>query len=190
MNMKFKSTFFFIPLFLANLFCSLGIPTQSAPQTPDISVIVSATLTASASPVGAAIPTAAATMPARDFFPAMGTVSGQELMFPASAMPALRIAFINLDGSLQAYTDTAPGQNHYTIELPVGSYTVVAYSIAGNGFIEGTAGGFTPAVACGLNIDCTDHSLIPITITAGLTLEGINPNDYYAPENSFPPMPH
>lgn len=188
--MKYKSVLWIIPLLLANLFCTFGVPAQPAPLTPDISAIVSATLTAAAPPISAPILTEAATIPARDFFPATGTVNGQELMFPASAIPSLRISFFNPDGSLQAYTDTAPGQNHYSIDLPVGIYTVVAYSIAGNGFTEGTAGGYTPAVACGLSVDCNDHSLIPITVTAGVTLDGINPNDYYAPENSFPPMPH
>ncbi len=188
--MKYKSILWIIPLLLANLFCTFGVPSQPATPPPDISAIVSATLTAAGPPLIAPIPTEAAAIPARDFFPAMGTVSGQELMFPASAIPPLRIAFFNPDGSLQAYTDTAPGQNHYSIDLPVGTYTVVAYSIAGNGFNEGTAGGYTPAVACGLSVDCNDHTLIPIAVKAGLTLEGINPNDYYAPENSFPPMPH
>ena len=114
---------------------------------------------------------------------------GEQLMFPADRMPALRIVFYNADYVEIAYTDTAAGQNSYSIDLPAGTYHVVAYSKGGDGFTAGTAGGYTEAVPCGLTAACNDHRLILITVKPGDKLNGINPNDYYAPENSFPPMP-
>ena len=45
------------------------------------------------------------------------------------------------------------------------------------------------AVPCGLSVTCTDHSLITVSVTAGATLTGIDPNDYYAPDGTYPPMP-
>ncbi len=191
--MKRKILLLLIPLALANLFCTFGAPapTPAAP-TPDLAAMVDATLTAVASnstpaptdvSPGGALVTASSTPGARDYFPEMGTVQG-ELMFPASGIPALRIVFFNPDGSVAAYTDTTAGQNTYSMDMPVGTYTVVAYSVEG-----GVAGGYTQAVPCGLQYGCDDHTLIPITVKAGETLTGINPNDYYAPPGTFPNMP-
>ena len=189
--MKYKLYLWFLPLILANLFCSFSAPTPAAAPTPDIAIIVNATLTAVAISQPSQTPTSlpTATLPPATKNPKEGTVSGNTLLFPADKLPALRIAFFNVDGSLFGYTDTIAGQNNYSMNLPAGTYTVVAYALGGAGFTVGTAGGYSQAVPCGLDASCSDHSLIKITVKSGETLTGINPNDYYAPANIFPPMP-
>jgi hypothetical protein len=50
-------------------------------------------------------------------------------------------------------------------------------------------GGYTPAVACGLTVACTDHSLIRVAVPAGETVRGVDIRDWYAPPGTFPPRP-
>jgi hypothetical protein len=209
---KMKKILYLLPLLMILLACSAHpSPTQ------DVSSMVSATLTAiaqndpqvvapqstltptstQAQPIGnQAVPTvlAGASPSAHDFIPPMGTVTGN-LSFPSSFIPAMRIAFFNLaDGSV-SYTDTGMNQGTYSINLPAGSYHVISYPYsAGMGKspagspMEGAAGGYTQFVLCGLTAACSDHTLIPVVVTAGQTIV-INPGDWYAPEGTFPAMP-
>ncbi len=121
-----------------------------------------------------------------DSIPPMGTISGT-LSYPASTLPALRIAAFEVDNGQISYTDTAPGQNTYSLDLPVGKYHVVAYPI--DAVTPGLAGGFTQAVACGLTVACTDHTLVEVTVAANQTTTQVNPGDWYAPPGTFPPEP-
>ncbi|MBN2386214.1 MAG: hypothetical protein JXB85_04285 [Anaerolineales bacterium] len=117
-----------------------------------------------------------------------GAISGM-LSYPAEGIPALRVvAFSAADPNVYFYVDTVPNQGTYLIEdLPTGVYHVVAYNLNPN-FALG--GGYSQAVPCGLLATCTDHSLVEVIVTAGLTIENINPGDWYAPEGSFPAMPN
>jgi hypothetical protein len=65
-----------------------------------------------------------------------------------------------------------------------GQYHVVAYPLDAP-----FGGGYTQAVPCGLSVNCTDHSLIAVTVSAGQETANINPGDWYAPESSFPADP-
>ena len=205
-----KKNLYLLPLLVIMLACSA----QPAP-TQDVSSMVNATLTAIAQnnpQVIAPQPTFTpisiqtqsitteiapliqpnASLPARDFIPPLGTVTGN-LSFPSSFIPPQRVAFFSLiDGSI-SYTDTSMNQGTYSIDLPAGTYHVVAYPYSAGAHTAGSpklsdAGGYTQMVPCGLTADCTDHSLIPITVTAGQTIM-VNPGDWYAPEGTFPPYP-
>jgi hypothetical protein len=81
------------------------------------------------------------------------------------------------------------GTSTYSMDVPVGTYIVVAYSIGGGGFPDGLPGGYTQAVPCGMLPGCDDHSPIKVTVTAGATLTDIDPADWYAPDGTFPPKP-
>jgi hypothetical protein len=181
--------------------------TQSSP-TQDVSRIVNATLTAIAQnnpqvvtpqatftpiPIQAQ-PTVTHVAPTilPSLSPSMGTITGN-LSFPSSFIPPMRVVFFNLTDGSVSYTDTGMNQGTYSMDLPAGNYHVVAYPYSGEAPaagspIAGGAGGYTKMVPCGLSADCTDHSLIPITVTVGQTTM-INPGDWYAPEGTFPPMP-
>ena len=80
--------------------------------------------------------------------------------------------------------DTVLNQSEYRIQIPVGTYFVVSYVIDG-----GLSAGYSQSVPCGLSVDCADHSLIPVTVTAGQTVDNIDIFDWYAPAGSFPSMP-
>jgi hypothetical protein len=76
------------------------------------------------------------------------------------------------------------GTGHYSVNLPPGVYTAYAYA-------EGLeiAGSYSQAVLCGLSVDCTDHSLVPFEVGAGIPTDGIDICDWYGGEGSVPPPP-
>ena len=116
--------------------------------------------------------------------PAGGTIRGN--LFSSQFVPAHRIvAFDATTMEEVASVDTVVGQGTYDLLVPARTYYVVAYSLDGSGL----SAGYSQAVPCGLLVDCTDHSLIPVMVEDGSVVTDINPNDWYAPAGSFPPMP-
>jgi hypothetical protein len=112
------------------------------------------------------------------------SISGT-LIYPSEYIPAMNVVAFNVDSAAWFMVVTQEGDGSYQInDLPVGQYFVVSYVLGGD-----FGGGYTPAVACGLNVACTDHSLIPVNVQAGDALSGINPHDWYADPGSFPPNP-
>lgn len=162
-----------LPLVLILSACNLG----STPQpTPDVAAIVNATLTAVAAEVQ---PPAASD--------GTGGIFGQ-LSYPADTLPAMRIVAIQA-GSGQVYSvETAAGQNTYQLTgLPEGKYNVLAYTLGGDSFPAGMAGGYTQAVMCGMTEACTDHGLVDVIVFGAETTPDINIFDWNQP--NFPPMP-
>lgn len=191
-----KKIFWLIPLALSTVFCSFG----ASPPTSDVASMVNATLTAVAAqarptatptelPATLAIPSETPTVEARSFFPDTGLISGQ-LTYPAEKIPPMRVVAFRLDDGSSSFVETSAGQSTYELELPEGDYNIVAYTLGGDGFPAGLAGGYTKAVPCGLTADCTDHTLIVVTVVVNTTLTDINPGDWYAGEDAFPPMPN
>lgn len=113
-----------------------------------------------------------------------GSISGN-LSYPSEGiLPQLVVAF-DVNSSAYYYVTTAENQSTYQIDnLPPGNYYVVAYLQDGS-----LRAGYSYAVPCGLSVDCTDNSLIPVTVISGQTTNDINPQDWYAPEGSFPDSP-
>jgi len=130
--------------------------------------------------------------PGRDYFPGMGTITGS-LSYPSSFIPPMRVAFFSLTDGSVSYTDTAKNQGSYSMEVPIGTYHIIAYpydrsASASAGGSSTYGGGYTQAVPCGLTVACTDHALISITVTENQTVNA-DPGDWYAPEGAFPQMP-
>jgi hypothetical protein len=122
---------------------------------------------------------------------APGSISGK-LSYPAEAIPPLRIVAFNVGTGLVYSTDVPEKASTYKIgSLPPGTYHVVAYvaPTAPRGFPAGLAAGYTQAVPCGLTASCNDHTLLPVLVEPGGEKTGIDPQDWYAPEGTFPPMP-
>jgi RES domain-containing protein len=160
------------------------------PETPvptsDVNVIVQQTFAAMTVQAGNPQP-AASTPPAPNA--TTGNIAGQ-LNYPADSIPAMYVVAYQVGTQNHPYLATMPGQNAYQIaNLQPGVYHVVAYTIGGGGFPAGLAGGYTQAVPCGLSVNCTDHTLIDVTVVAGQTASGVNPFDWYAPQGTFPPFP-
>lgn len=190
-------------LALTGLVCSVSIDPGSS--TPDVGAIVAATLTAAAGPAqsvatatvtpavgptetSAVAPTDTAAAKPTESFPEIGTISGT-LSYPAEGIPPLRIVAFPTGGGAPSFKDTAAGQNTYSLDVQAGTYHVVAYTIGGDGFPSGLAGGYTQYVPCGLSASCSDHSFIDVVVTAGATVTGVDPQDWYAPDGTFPPAP-
>jgi hypothetical protein len=113
-----------------------------------------------------------------------GTIRGH-LIYPSEVLVAQRIiAFDTATMTKVAEVSTVQGQNTYELTVPEGDYFVVAYTLDG-----GLAAGYSQAVPCGLSVDCTDHSLIAVHVDSGAVVENIDPQDWYVPDGTFPPMP-
>ena len=120
----------------------------------------------------------------------LGAISG-EFWYPSENTPPLvLIAMRPEDPTVYRILHTPTlrgGKNPYTIAaLEPGQYVVLAY---GEGGGNDVVGAYTPAVACGLRTECTDHSLIRVTVTGGQTVSGIDILDWYAPPRTFPAQP-
>lgn len=115
-----------------------------------------------------------------------GAIQG-ELGYPSHFVPQLRVYAINADPSGPTYViETALNQTTFIMSgLQPGTYYVVGYLADTPSF----AGAYTAAVPCGLLAECTDHSLIPVTVTAGATTGGVEVRDWYAPPGTFPSEP-
>lgn len=115
--------------------------------------------------------------------PEYGSIRGN-LSYPSEFIPPLRVVAFNLDDGYAYYIDTDLNQTTYQIDnLPPGTYHVVAYGEFDWG------GGYTQFVLDGLMAGFDDHSLLPVTVVAGEVTEGIDPADWYAPEDAFPLRP-
>ena len=131
--------------------------------------------------------------------PMNGIITGT-LSYPSEFIPPLRVVAFSLTDNKSYFIDTAENQLEYSIDVPAGTYYVVSYLHEGVPGITGQAdsytlgggpfaGGYTRMVPCGLSVDCNDHSLLPVTVSAGQTATA-DPGDWYAPEGTFPPMPN
>ncbi len=127
--------------------------------------------------------------PAPSPLPQPGAISGDRLMYPSSQIPPLIIYAVRVGAPSQHYSVlTSTNQFSYTISgIAPGTYHVLAYRQADPG--GGLVGGYSRAVPCGLLASCTDHTLIDVPVSAGATVTGVNPNDWYAPPGAFPPPP-
>ncbi len=118
--------------------------------------------------------------------PLKGSISGS-LGYPSSGIPPLAVyAFKSGDFTTFYKIQTQTNQQTFTINsVDTGTYVVVAYPLD----MPGLAGGYTQAVACGLSVECKDHSLVPVVVEAGESVTGIEVKDWYAPEGTFPKRP-
>jgi len=110
------------------------------------------------------------------------------LGYPSEGIPPLEVyAFNAANQSKYFMVKTVQNQGLFTIEeIDPGAYYVVAYPGGSN---SNYAGAYSKMVPCGLSVECTDHSLIPVTVTEGATTTGIEVRDWYAPEGTFPKKP-
>lgn len=114
-----------------------------------------------------------------------GSIAGQ-LSYPSSFIPSMVVVAFEAKGPNYRYVITNQNSTTYQIDdLPPGSYYVVAYPADNPSY----PGGYSQAVPCGLSVDCSDHSLIPVNVIDGQVTQGVNPGDFYAPPGTFPAYP-
>ncbi|HOZ38013.1 MAG TPA: hypothetical protein PLH64_04600 [Anaerolineaceae bacterium] len=108
---------------------------------------------------------------------ATGSVSGR-LGYPSEMVPPLRVVAFNILTGEFYWQNTVLNQMNYRFEaLPVGTYHVLAY------LIENPTRTFYAAysnyVTCGYLESCTDHTLAPVEVKAGVETTNVDPNDWY-----------
>jgi hypothetical protein len=114
----------------------------------------------------------------------LGSIAGN-LNYPSNFIPSQIVVAFAVNSQSYYYVITNENQNTYQIDnLPAGNYYVVTYTQDGT-----LSAGYSQAVVCGLLAECTDHSLIAVPVTSGQVTNNINPQDWYAPPNSFPANP-
>ena len=115
----------------------------------------------------------------------LGSAITGHLSYPSEGIPPLKVvAFDVITQAPVASVETEAGQSTYSLSVPGGIYYVVAYTLDGQ-----LAGGYTVAVQCGLSVECTDHTLLPVPTANGMAAGDIDPADWYAPAGAFPPAP-
>ena len=159
--------------------------TQPAP-TLDLGQIVQATLAAmTAQPAATQGFTPTAATPAAG----TGSIAGR-LNYPADRLPPMYVVAYRAGSENYRSITTALGQSSYTIGgLTPGTYHVIAYTVGGDGFPAGFAGGYTQAVPCGLATECANHTLIDVKVTAGHTTTGVDVLDWNAPAGTLRTFP-
>lgn len=113
-----------------------------------------------------------------------GSIAGN-LSYPSNFIPSQTVVAFDVNSSAYYYVTTADNQSSYQIDnVPPGNYYVVSYLQDGS-----LSAGYSQAVLCGLSVECTDYSLVSVTVTSGQVTNGVNPQDWYAPPGSFPVKP-
>jgi hypothetical protein len=118
---------------------------------------------------------------------ATASISGK-LAYPGETIPPMRVVAFDMTNGAFYVAEVHSSGLYQIIHLPAGAYHVVAYPITKTG-TSALSGGYSQAVPCGLSVNCTDHSLIVIKIAVGAQVNGIDPDDFYAPAGTYPPDP-
>jgi len=202
-------------LFFSSVMCSFGAPGKTPQQgnPPDfkatitslqitaapvdlqatVKVMLEQTQTAqptpSQAPTSTSVPSATATTPS--VIP--GSIAGK-LSYPGESLPPLRIVAFRVEKGVKTksfqYVEVFNQDTYLINDLKPGTYWVVAFPITqAKQITPGLEGGYTKAVACGLSVDCTDHSLVEVQVKPAEVTNNIDPGDWYAPTGAFPKDP-
>lgn len=157
-------------------------------RAQDVEKMVALTLTALANPDGAATPTqaqpteapAAAPTPTDKVEPQAGVISG-DLYYPSEGIPPLRIVAFEVENWNSFYSKEVHAGRTYQLEVPPGTYYVLAYVLDPGVMDPDFSGAYSQFVLCGLQAGCEDHSLVPVKVLPGETVNGIDLADWYLP---------
>jgi len=114
---------------------------------------------------------------------ALGSISGK-LCYPGDGIPPMTIYAVDQASGKSFKKQTRkPDETSYRLEgVTPGDYVVYAW------LNDGKLGGmYSEAVPCGLDANCTDHSLIQVTVEEGLAVTDIDVCDWYGPPPPAPP---
>jgi hypothetical protein len=107
--------------------------------------------------------------------------------------PQLIYAINTAGASHGAYSvETNWSQSNFTIKgIPPGSYYVYATNRPVQAPVRGCVKGglYSVAVKCGLDVSCTNHSPLLVTVRAGATAVNIDPADYFSADALVPAPP-
>ncbi len=202
-------------VFFSSVMCSFGAPGKNPQQgTPldlkatiavlqstaapvdlqaTVKVMLAQTQTAQPAPGQAFTSTAVLTATSANPSVIPGSIGGK-LSYPGESLPPLRIVAFRVEQGVKTksyqYVEVFNQATYLINDLKPGTYWVVAYPITqAQPITPGLQGGYTKAVACGLSVDCTDHTLLEVQVKPGQVTNNIDPADWYAPTGSFPKDP-
>jgi hypothetical protein len=105
-----------------------------------------------------------------------------KICYPGEKIPAMTAYFQNTKTNTVSSLPISANQTTYTVDLQPGTYTAYAWLTD-----KSLSGSYSKAVPCGLSVSCTDHTLLPFSVQAGSTTNGIDICDWYS--NSSAPTP-
>ena len=144
----------------------LGTQQKAPPAMPP-------TQTPALSPVPTAVPSPSPV-------PQTGTIEGS-MSFPGEGVPDyIEVCAENQD-TKEVFCTTERIQNPkytygigYMLDVPPGTYLV--YALDPN---KNYKAYYSEFVTCGLSVDCSSHTPIPVEVKAGITTSEVDPQDWY-----------
>ncbi|MEK6222456.1 MAG: hypothetical protein N2D54_09440 [Chloroflexota bacterium] len=109
-----------------------------------------------------------------------GTVSGH-ICFPSEGIPEMTLYVVNVQNNDVTNVPIAQNQTEYSTQVGAGNYNVYAWL---PDFVYG--GSYSNAVACGLDVSCTDHSLTTVIVNGGEETLGVDVCDWYGGPDDVP----
>ena len=113
-----------------------------------------------------------------------GYIEGS-LSFPSEQIPPTTICAVNQTTGQEYCTSENIEDPKYTygtgyeLQVPTGKYVVYALSkFPGRAY-------YNEFVTCGLRADCPSHKVIIIEVKDGQTTTGVDPQDWYNPEQQY-----
>lgn len=104
-----------------------------------------------------------------------GYISGA-FSYPSNYLPSdIRSCAENVATRKVYCSSRQSSGGRYRIEAPAGTYHVYAETRDA----PGDKAYYTRAVTCGLTADCTSHEKIAVSVRAGATVSGVDPQDWY-----------
>ncbi len=126
--------------------------------------------------------------------PATKTISGS-LGYPSSFVPSLKICLYEYagPGMIQGpkyCTETEDNDMNYQVTGAIAPAKYVIFAWTSNAEVGAEFGGsYTPAIACGLSVECKDHTPIVLDLSANDTVKGVDIKDWYADAGTYPKKP-
>lgn len=114
------------------------------------------------------------------------------LGYPAGGIPPLKVCVYTIPekeavyGSPTKCVTTDTNQTEITImNVPTGDYHIFAWPVSDEFSLSGS---FTPAVACGLKVECNDHSPLAFSVKSGGSSQ-VDVKDWYGDGAGYPKKP-
>ncbi|MDD3826997.1 MAG: hypothetical protein PHY79_13595 [Anaerolineae bacterium] len=102
-----------------------------------------------------------------------GTIRGR-LCYPSEYIPAMTVYARDVNTGDTVTVEVPENTAQYELAVPgEATYHVFAWTV------DGLGGSYSRFVTCGLNVECTDHSLIPVAVGAGQAVGGVDVCDFY-----------
>ncbi len=116
-----------------------------------------------------------------------GTIEGS-LSYPSEFIPEMEVCAENIETEEEFCTyEQIEDQKYiygygYKIEVPEGNYQVFARltDVAEDDAYADYKAYYSDFVTCGLEYDCPSHNPITVEVSAGETVAGVDPHDWYA----------